>query len=111
MRLVEWIPVVIEAEEVGAVGRQGGSVAAALAPAGGVVLLEITPRFPAWTPAAFWGSFLGSLAVGRRNRKMCVCEGPALFPRPLGTTTQSVIPSILMASLLCAKCVLGLSEN
>ena len=112
MRLVRVDPIrATEAEEAGAAGRHGGSVAAALAAAGGVALLEVHASVPARGTSCILGLVLGKLlSCWERNRKMCVCEEtPALSQVHLGAT-QSVIPSILMASRLCARCILGLSE-
>lgn len=67
---------VVQAEEVGAVGRQEGSVAAALAPAGWVVFLEVHASVPAWSTSCILGLILGKLlSFGRRGKK-CVCGGP-----------------------------------
>lgn len=109
---LEWIPVgSLRRRRWGQWAGKGGSVAAALAPAGRVVLLEVHASVPAWSTSCILGFILGKLlSCWERNRKMCVCEEtPALCQVHLGTT-QSVIPSILMASLLCAKCIQGLSE-
>ena len=84
---LEWIPVgSLRWRRWGQWAGKGGSVAAALAPAGGVVLLEVHASVPARSTSCILGFVLGKLlSCWERSRKMCVCEGtPALFPRPLG---------------------------
>lgn len=61
MRLVRVDSSRVIQAEVGAVGGQGGSVAAALAPGGWVVLLEVDTSVPAWSTSCTLGLVLGEL--------------------------------------------------
>lgn len=66
---------VVQAEEAGAVDRQESSVAAALAPAGWVTLLEVHTSVPAWSTCSILGLVLGKLLSCEAEKEKCICVG------------------------------------
>lgn len=80
---LEWIPVgSFRRRRWGQWAGKGGSVAAALAPAGWVVLLEVHTSVPAWSTSCILGLILGELlsCLGEEG-KMYVWGTPVLSPK------------------------------
>lgn len=74
---LEWIPVrLFRRRRWGRWAGKGGSVAAALAPAGWVVLLEVHTSVPARSTSCILGLILGELLSCLGEKEKCVCGVP-----------------------------------
>ena len=84
---LEWIPVgSSRRRRWGQWAGKGGSVAAALAPAGRVVLLEVHSSVPARSTSCILGLVLGKLlsCLGDEGEDGCLWGNPSTPPSPLG---------------------------